>query len=820
MYFCSCKNKLSNSPIHCSCDLFSAELSMQVTLEGLSLNFFPSLATPYDRFSKSTHANSFSWLLLKVPIGIDMTRCATELVQGLMENLVGHKFYSWRKKHRQAVRRLTDVQYIYGGETRCVKHSAYPDHSKLQVDVEQLFGVPPCHQSLTVCHSTPETCQSIIVRVSVKGRGGGSECFSCGDRATMECTECKVVGCDLCITTWHRHAQRRHHKTSQLSLARETHKDDSGFGNDSSDFTNLSTFDDADVLSPSVASSQTSKTQSTPETQHNPTPPFLDNSPEEPSDAQLAILAKSFGCTSFKPFQLQAVNAVDKGIDTLIIQPTGSGKSLCFTFPAVEKKGVSLCIVPTISLAQDHVTRLNQKGIGCLHLTSTMPLATINSLLQDPGIRVLLASPEWLYGANQDAHVAVLQKLVDAERLTCIAVDEAHLLFDWSSFRPEFAKCRRVKGLFFRIPVMMLTATATPELTATLADQLNEPLVIKSSMNRANIHISAKELASGSIEKFCEMARKDLREECGLIYCDYEKDVDRIFCEMQKNGSSVAAFYGNLSASDKQEALSGWQRGDIKIMVCTQAFGMGIDKKNVRCVVRYGCPPSIEAFVQEFGRAGRDGEPARAILYFGDFDWNHAAYWCRSRQDGSNQEVLIPFTNSWTFATSHMIVKCRRQHLLQHFGEDMSPSGADGCCDVCDNAAQPSSNVLPELKLLYAAMDELGAKGEKKLSEWLHGSKVRWIEECGFSELASHSECYGRGGGASALSHPVDWWRSFIRQCATGGFIHRELIVGLVNKSKPLPYVLAVASGNDLSGQPSWRASSTRRRNNESICAI
>lgn len=292
-----------------------------------------------------------------------------------------------------------------------------------------------------------------------------------------------------------------------------------------------------------------------------------------------------------------------------------------------------------------------------------------------------------------------------------------------------------------------------------------------------------------------ELAR-DPKEHQGLVYVDYERDVDRVFSALAKLGKSVSPFYGRLSAHDKKKALQAWKNGDFRVMVCTQAFGLGIDKSDVRVVVRYGCPQSVEAWVQEFGRAGRDGLPSRAVLYHSDADLQRLAYWTKSRPESSHREELLePFHRSWCFASCQLLNQCRRQHLLKFFGEEGATSNGDTCCDVCDQCQQTVKQDLRlELQLLLLALEDLGARGERKLAEWIHGSHCQWMED--FRDIRLASPAFGRGRGASRSSHSVDWWRSFIRQCSVACLVTREAVIGLRGKPSH-PFALISVTPNE-----------------------
>ena len=333
------------------------------------------------------------------------------------------------------------------------------------------------------------------------------------------------------------------------------------------------------------------------------------------------VLTEKLHLTHFKSFQSKIIDAVLKRKDTLVIQPTGSGKSLCFQFPAVYTKKLTLVITPTISLMQDQTHHLSETGISAIFLGSAQMDAHADSKVFSPDstVSLLFVSPEWLFNGN-DRNLAKVQKLCASGKVCLVAIDEAHLIYDWQDFRQSYKKCEEVHTLFPGVPVMALSATVTPQVHTTLTTILIDPVIETSSVYRSNVFLAAEpcnyKRAEGSKQSISLDSRdfntfadrvNIISDKCTIVYTDFACHVAPIVLALRDRNIQAVGYYGKMKEGEKQESYFKWKSGEMQAIVATRAFGLGINKPNVRYVICNGLPPSLSAWAQEFGRAGRDG---------------------------------------------------------------------------------------------------------------------------------------------------------------------------------------------------------------------
>ena len=256
-----------------------------------------------------------------------------------------------------------------------------------------------------------------------------------------------------------------------------------------------------------------------------------------------------------------------------------------------------------------------------------------------------------------------------------------------------------------------------------------------------------------------------------IVYTDFARHVGPIVCALHDNGINAVGYYGSMSDKEKEESHKSWHNGSCKVMVATRAFGLGINKKNIRLVVRHGLPPDLSSWVQEFGRAGRDGLPASACIVYSDDDIQHLSYWLSGGDRQRNSSVATAFSEALNFSYAYLARKCRHEVVLEGFGEHMVNS-VEQCCDVCALPPVSLDNRSREFALLVSAIDELGTKGEKKLAQFLRGSNYAWIKELPID--LNSSKAYGKSPPQLSL----EWWRSFARQCSVAGYLNRKVDCG------------------------------------------
>ena len=487
----------------------------------------------------------------------------------------------------------------------------------------------------------------------------------------------------------------------------------------------------------------------------------------------IATLAEKFNLTSFKAFQMDVINATIEGKDTLVIYPTGSGKSLCFQFPPVYLNKKAFIITPTISLMQDHVHKLSSKHIDVVFLGSAQIDRCAESRALDPTSKeaIVFVTPEWI---SKPVNQSRLQGLKNANKLALIAIDEAHLITEWSDFRPAFSELKQLKVNFPDTPIMALTATVTPEVEEGIKQILRDPMIKKTSVNRVNITLKVEELQNdktvGSATQFALRATEIANSSPAIIYTDFIADIGPIVSALSDLGVEAVGYHGEMDAHSRQESYCKWKSGDVQMIVATKAFGMGIDKPDIRNVIQYGVPESILSWGQELGRAGRDGELACATILYSKTDVSHANAWVLNNLSNRDRckQILSHFSDAWRYVLAHLAGICRRQLLLDLVGEKETEMIANGpCCDICiakEESLIHYDDYKEELKILIDALDQVGCKGEIKVCEWIRGSQISWTNEYNKNAMSYDNH----------RSKDFNFWRSFMKQCHCVGAVKLE----------------------------------------------
>ena len=434
-------------------------------------------------------------------------------------------------------------------------------------------------------------------------------------------------------------------------------------------------------------------------------------------NALTAQLKQRFGFDDFRPGQHEVVRDILAGLDVLAIMPTGGGKSLCFQLPALLRPGATIVISPLIALMQDQVRQLEDNGIAATFINSSLERAEISrrlARLERGDLKLLYVAPERLL---QDEFLReILPRLQAAHGISSLVIDEAHCVSDWGhDFRPEYRQLSRLRTHFPGVPIAAFTATATERVRQDIVQQLalREPRVHVASFNRPNLYYAVRPKTRATYSELLELARRE--HGAGIVYCLSRKRVDELAGQLQGDGIKALPYHAGLEAGTRRDNQEAFIRDDVQVIVATIAFGMGINKPDVRWVVHYDLPKTLEGYYQESGRAGRDGAQARCILYFGAGDIRTAELIIAQKVDPVTFEPLVDeqriarqqLRQVLNYAES---AECRRAVQLRYFGEILQDK-----CGACDNCLEPRTTLdrTTEAKQFLSAVARLAQRRER-----------------------------------------------------------------------------------------------------------
>lgn len=488
----------------------------------------------------------------------------------------------------------------------------------------------------------------------------------------------------------------------------------------------------------------------------------------------LDTLQEVFGYRSFRPFQQEIVDGVIRGEDAFVLMPTGGGKSLCYQIPALHRPGVAVVVSPLISLMKDQVDALQANGVRAAFYNSSLNQGESRQILRRlhaGQLELLYIAPERLMGQE---FVERLQGL----QVALFAIDEAHCVSQWGhDFRPEYIQLGSLRRLFPGVPVIALTATADEQTRRDILEGLGleKARCFVAGFDRPNIRYTVVEKNRPAEQLRIFLASR--RHESGIVYALSRRRVEEVARRLADAGFAAAAYHAGLGDAERRRVQEAFLRDDLQIVVATVAFGMGIDKSNVRFVVHYDLPKNIESYYQETGRAGRDGLPAEALLLFGYGDI--AVSRGLIEQGGNERQNRIELHKLQAMVAFAEALTCRRRVLLGYFGEMLEED-----CGNCDICLQPperydaTEDAQKALSCVYRVGQRFGAG---HVIDVLRGAQTQRIRQLGHDRLST----YGIGSHLSK-----EEWGSLLHQLVHRGFLVQDVgnysVLRLAPAARPL----------------------------------
>jgi ATP-dependent DNA helicase RecQ len=482
----------------------------------------------------------------------------------------------------------------------------------------------------------------------------------------------------------------------------------------------------------------------------------------------LPLLKQYFGFNSFRPFQAEIIKQVLDRNDVLALMPTGGGKSVCFQLPALYLNGTAIVVSPLIALMKDQVESLKANGVPAAALNSSQTedeRATIRQQCLLGNIKLLYISPEGL--------LAELDTLLSRMTVSLIAIDEAHCISRWGhDFRPEYTQLAVLKERFAATPVIALTATADKMTRLDIMEQLqlSNPQVFVASFDRPNLSLAVMR-GYGKKEKMAAILRliHSFEGQSGIVYCTKRADTESVAAELRNAGIRALAYHAGLPNRERNEAQNDFINDRVDVVCATIAFGMGIDKSNVRYVIHFNMPGSIENYYQEIGRAGRDGLPGSTLLFYSLSDLIMLKRF--AEESGKSEVNLEKLLRMQRFCETNV---CRRRILLNYFGEEAESDC--GNCDVCSNPSSRFNGSALVQKALSAIMRTDERIGLRMLIDILRASSRAELVDQGFHLIKT----YGAGRDLSWKA-----WQEYIYQMLQLGYIEVDYTAGQTLKVAP-----------------------------------
>lgn len=499
-------------------------------------------------------------------------------------------------------------------------------------------------------------------------------------------------------------------------------------------------------------------------------------------------LKEVFGFDNYRGNQEAIIQNLLNNHNTFVLMPTGAGKSMCYQLPAITKDGTAIVISPLIALMKNQVDQMNAFGINARFLNSTLNKSEITQVRRETlsgEVKLLYVAPESL---TKEDNINFLRKA----QISFVAIDEAHCISEWGhDFRPEYRKIKSIiNQLDSTIPLIALTATATPKVQQDIQKNLNMEGadVFVSSFNRVNLYyeVRPKEHAKKQLIKFV----KENKGKSGIIYCLSRKKVEEIAQFLRVNDVKAAPYHAGLDGQIRMKNQDGFLNEDIDVIVATIAFGMGIDKPDVRFVIHYDAPKSIEGYYQETGRAGRDGLEGKCLMYYSYNDILKLEKFNKDKSVTERENARLLLDEIAAYAESSV---CRRKQLLHYFGEEYKED-----CGFCDNCLHPKEKFdgREQVKNVLEAVLQTEQRFDiAHIVDVVSGSETAHIKSYGHDKL----DAYGKGGDETTT-----FWRSVVRQSLMLGLLYKDIEhVGLLlisDKGKAFlktPYEVILSRDHD-----------------------
>ena len=442
-----------------------------------------------------------------------------------------------------------------------------------------------------------------------------------------------------------------------------------------------------------------------------------------------ALLKRHFGYDQFRPGQEEIISNALAGRQSLVVMPTGGGKSLCYQLPALATGGVTLVISPLIALMKDQVDGLRANGIAADFLNSTLDnrtAAEVEHGAQAGAVRLLYVAPERV-------SMPGFRRFLSTLDLRMIAIDEAHCISEWGhDFRPDYRALAELRDLFPQTPIMALTATATERVQRDIVEQLRLPDCRRfvSGFDRPNLTYRVQP-GAGASEALLDLL-EERKGQSAIVYCFSRKDTEELAARLTGHGHPAVAYHAGLDANTRRLTQERFIDGEVPIVAATIAFGMGIDKPDIRLVVHHALPKSIEGYYQETGRAGRDGLPSECVLFFNEGDRAKQEHFIRGMTGDARALAERQLQQMVDYCR---LTICRRKYLLQYFG-DTATGDSCGACDVCLAERRPVDVTVVAQKMLSAVIRTGERFGIAHVSDVLLGSGKQRVKELGHDQLS------------------------------------------------------------------------------------